>query len=240
MPLTAAEQRARRLAEQRRRVSSAQRVDQRSRVSSAQHAARRAYSSVCPDGMDSDIDGADDSDSDGADDAFAAEPNEGARSPVASPGGGAGGIDSDRATTAPTTPTAMARTTRSPPKPAMMRAPPLLPQVAAGRTQTTATTALVRPLLTPPRTSCPTATLLRALLFTGLLCCGIASVHCSCCTTVACVHLPQPQPHLMHVRARFPCRISSCWREQPHAALPSHSCPLLPECGKRACAQAWT
>ena len=79
MPLTAAEQRARRLAEQRRRVSSAQRVDRRSRVSSAQHAARR-----------------DDSDSDGADDAFAAEPNEGARSPVASPGGGAGGgIDSD-------------------------------------------------------------------------------------------------------------------------------------------------
>ena len=78
MPLTAAEQRARRLAEQRRRVSSAQRVDQRSRVSSAQHAARR-----------------DDSDSDGADDAFAAEPNEGARSPVASPGGGAGGSRSD-------------------------------------------------------------------------------------------------------------------------------------------------
>ena len=30
---------------------------------------------------------------------------------------------------------------------------------------------------------------------------------------------------------------------QPHAALPSHSCPLLSECGKRACAQAckqWT
>ena len=78
MPLTAAEQRARRLAEQRRRVPSAQRVDQRSRVSSAQHAARR-----------------DDSDSDGADDAFAAEPNEGARSPVASPGGGAGGSRSD-------------------------------------------------------------------------------------------------------------------------------------------------
>jgi hypothetical protein len=148
------------------------------------------------------------------------------------------------ATTAPTTPTATARTTRSPPKPAMMRAPPLLHQVAAGRTQTTATTALVRPSLTPPRTSCPTATLLRAPLLTGLLCCGIASVHSSCCTTVACMHPPQPQPHhLMHVRARFPCRISSCWREQPHAALPSHSCPLLPECGKRACAQAckrWT
>ena len=87
MPLTAAEQRARRLAEQRRRVSSAQRVDQRSRVSSAQHAARRAYSSVCPDGMDSDIDGADDSDSDGADDAFAAEASDDARSPAASPGG---------------------------------------------------------------------------------------------------------------------------------------------------------
>ncbi len=165
MPLTAAEQRARRLADQRRRVSSAQRVDQRSRCHLP---SRRAYSSVCPDGMDSDIDGADDSDSDGADDAFAAELNEGARSPVASPGGGAGGIDSDRATTAPTTPTAMARTTRSPPKPAMMRAAPLLHQVAAGRTQTTATTALVRPLLTPHRTSCPTATLLRALLFTGL------------------------------------------------------------------------
>ena len=45
--------------------------------------------------MDSDIDGADDSHSDGADDAFAAEPNKGARSPVTSPGGGAGGIDSD-------------------------------------------------------------------------------------------------------------------------------------------------
>ena len=87
MPLTAAEQRARRLAEQRRRVSSAQRVDQRSRVSSAQHAARRAYSSVCPDDMDSDIDGADDSDSDGADDAFAAEASDDARSPAASPGG---------------------------------------------------------------------------------------------------------------------------------------------------------
>ena len=183
MPLTAAEQRARRLAEQRRRVSS------------AQHAARRAYSSVCPD-------------------------------------------DRTPTSTAPTTPTATARTTRSPPKPAMMRAPPLLHQVAAGRTQTTATTALVRPLLTPPRTSCPTATLLRAPLLTGLLYCAIASVHSNCCTTVACVHLPQPQPHLMHVRARFPCRISSCWREQPHAALPSHSCPLLPECGKRACAQA--
>ena len=75
MPLTAAEQRARRLAEQRRRVSS------------ALHAARRAYSSVCPDGMDSDIDGADDSDSDGADDAFAAEASDDARSPAASPGG---------------------------------------------------------------------------------------------------------------------------------------------------------
>jgi hypothetical protein len=59
----------------------------------------------------------------------------------------------------------------------MVRAPPLLHQVAAGRTQTTTTTALVRPFRTPSRTSCPTATLLRALLFMGLLCCGIASVH---------------------------------------------------------------
>ena len=63
------------------------------------------------------------------------------------------------------------------------------------------------------------ATLLRALLLTGLLC----SVHSNCCTTVACAHLPQPQPQLVHVRTRFPCRISSFWREQPHAALPSHS-----------------
>ena len=76
MPLTAAEQRARRLAQQRRRVSS------------AQHAARRANSSVCPDDIDSDIDGADDSDSNGADDAFAAEASDGARSPAASSPGG--------------------------------------------------------------------------------------------------------------------------------------------------------
>ena len=130
--------------------------------------------------------------------------------------------------TAPTTPTATAPTTRSPPNPTMVRAPPLHHQVvAAGRTQTTATTALVRPFPTTPRTSCPTATLLRALLFTGLLCCGIASVHSNRCTTVACTHRPQPQPHLMHVRTRYPCRISSFWREQPHAALPPHSCPLL-------------
>jgi hypothetical protein len=79
------------------------------------------------------------------------------------------------------------------------RSPAASPGGSRADSQTTATTALVRPLLTPPRTSCPTATLLRALLFTGLLCCDFASVHCSCCTTVACVHLPQPQPHLMHV-----------------------------------------
>jgi hypothetical protein len=48
----------------------------------------------------------------------------------------------------------------------------------------------VRPLLTPPRTSCPTATLVRALLLTDLLWCGIASVHSNCCTTVACAHRP--------------------------------------------------
>ena len=63
MPLTAAEQRNRRRAVKR--------------------AARRANSSVCHDDSDSG--------SDGADDAFAAEPNDGARSPLASPGGDAGG-----------------------------------------------------------------------------------------------------------------------------------------------------
>jgi hypothetical protein len=46
---------------------------------------------------------------------------------------------------------------------------------------------------------------------------------------VACAHLRQPQPRLVHVRTRFPCLISSYWRGQPQAALPSHSCPLLPE-----------
>ena len=81
---------------------------------------------VRPDSDDFESDGADDSDSDGADDAFAAEPNDGARPPVASPGG-----------------------SRS--------------------DSTTATTALVRPFLSPPRTSCPTATLMRAPLLTGLL-----------------------------------------------------------------------
>ena len=88
MPLTAAEQRARRLAQQRRRVSS------------AQHAARRANSSVCPDDIDSDIDGADDSDSNGADDAFAAEASDDARSPAASPGGGSRS-DSDNSNDGP-------------------------------------------------------------------------------------------------------------------------------------------
>jgi hypothetical protein len=144
----------------------------------------------------SDIDGADDSDSDGADDAFAAEPNEGARSPVASPGGGAGGS----------------------------RGAALADSASHEFSDGDAAAAC-------------------SALCGSAVCCGIASVHCSCCTTVACVHLPQPQPHLMHVWARFPCPISSCWREQPHAALPSHSCPLLSECGKRACAQAckqWT
>ena len=202
MPLTAAEQRNRRRAVKR--------------------AARRANSSVCHDDSDSG--------SDGADDAFAAEPNDGARSPLASPGGGAGGsrsgsrLDSDGTDSDIDGPD----DSDSDAKPTMARAPPLHRQVAAGRTRTTATTASVRPFPTPPRTSCPTATLLRALLLTGLLCCGIASAHSNCCTTVACAHRPQPLPHLMHVRARFPCRISSFWREQPHAALSSHSCQLLP------------
>ena len=117
MPLTAAEQRARRLAEQRRRVSSAQRVDQRSRVSSAQHAARR-----------------DDSDSDGADDAFTAEASDDARSPAASPGGSRS--DSDNSNDGPDA--ALADSASH--------------ELSDG-------------------------TLLRALLFMGLLCCGIASVH---------------------------------------------------------------
>jgi hypothetical protein len=43
--------------------------------------------------------------------------------------------------------------------------------VAAGRTQAASTPTAT----TAPAT--PTATLLRALLFMGLLCCGIASVH---------------------------------------------------------------
>ena len=155
MPLTAAEQRARRLAEQRRRVSSAQRVDQRSRVSSAQHAARR-----------------DDSDSDGADDAFTAEASDDARSPAASPGGSRS--DSDNSNDGP----------------------------GAALSDSA-----------------------MRLLFTGLLCCGIASVHSSCCTTVACMHPPQPQPHhLMHVRARFPCRISSCSRMQRCRPTAAHCC----------------
>ena len=112
MPSTAAERRTRRLA-----AASDRRRRGRAVTLSVQRAARRADSDSegandsdshgaddafdDSDGDDSDIDGADDSDSDdsdsdGADDAFAAEPNEGARSPVASPGGGAGGgIDSD-------------------------------------------------------------------------------------------------------------------------------------------------
>ena len=63
-------------------------AQQRRRVSSAQHAARRANSSVCPDDIDSDSDdGADDSDSDGVGDVFAAEASDNARSPTESPGG---------------------------------------------------------------------------------------------------------------------------------------------------------
>jgi len=31
----------------------------------------------------------------------------------------------------------------------------------------------------------------------------------------------------MHVWTRLPCRVSSFWREQPHAALPSHRFPVL-------------
>ncbi len=83
MPSTAAEQRTRRLA-----AASDRRRRGRAVTNAVQRAARRETSSLCHDGIDSDSDGADDSDSDGADDAFVAEPNDGARSPVASPGGG--------------------------------------------------------------------------------------------------------------------------------------------------------
>ena len=84
MPLTAAEQRARRLAEQRRRVSS------------AQHTARRAYAAepeaepnegarspvASPGGGAGGIDSdSDDGAGDGADDVFAAEASDDARSP---------------------------------------------------------------------------------------------------------------------------------------------------------------
>ena len=68
-----------------------------------------------------------------------------------------------------TTPTATARTTRSPPSPTKVRAHPLHHQVVALVAASTPT------VTTAPTT--PTATLLRALLFMGLLCCGIASVH---------------------------------------------------------------
>jgi hypothetical protein len=91
-------------------------AEQRSRrraVANINRVARRANSSVdfdCDgdtksDGADgaalahSDSDGADDSDSDGADDAFAAEPNDGARSPVAARGGGRS--DSDNSNDGP-------------------------------------------------------------------------------------------------------------------------------------------
>jgi hypothetical protein len=97
MPLTAAEQRTRR----------------RAVANTVNRAARRANSSVdfdCDgdsesDGADgaalahSDSDGANDSDSDGADDALAAEPNDGARSPFAAPGGGRS--DSDNSNDGP-------------------------------------------------------------------------------------------------------------------------------------------
>ena len=112
--------------------------ERRPRRRAVTHAARRANSSVdfdCDGDSESDAaDGAalghsdsDDSDSDGVDDAFAAKPNDGARSPVAALSGGRS--DSDNSNDGP-----------------------------------------VRPFPTPPRTSCPTATLLRALLLAGLLC----------------------------------------------------------------------
>jgi hypothetical protein len=232
MPLTAAEQRARRLAEQRRRVSSAQRVDQRSRGSSAQHAARR-----------------DDSDSDGADDAFAAEPNEGARSSVTSPGGGAGGsrsdsggIDSDSDDGADDSDSDGADDAFAAEASDDARYPAASPGGSRSDSDNSNDgpgAALVdsasHELSDGDAAACSAAygsAVLRQ--------CQRALQRC---TTVACVHLPRPQPHLMHVRGSFPCRISSFWREQPHAALPSHSCRLLPECGERARAQAckpWT
>ena len=60
------------------------------------------------------------------------------------------------------------------------------------------------------------------------VCCVAALPACTPCTTVACANRPEPQPHLMHVWTRLPCRVSSFWREQPHAALPSHRFPVLP------------
>ena len=88
MPSTAAEQRTRRLA-----AASDRRRRGRTVTKIVQQAARREASSLCHDG----IDGADDSDSDGA---FAAEPNDGARSPLASPGGGSRS-DSDNSNDGP-------------------------------------------------------------------------------------------------------------------------------------------
>jgi hypothetical protein len=87
MPSTAAEQRTRRLqaaADRRRRG--------RAVTLTVQRAARRADSSLCPDDIDSD--------SDGADDAFAAEASDDARSPAASPGGGSRS-DSDNSNDGP-------------------------------------------------------------------------------------------------------------------------------------------
>ena len=130
------------------------------------------------DSDDSDIDGADDSDSDSADDAFAAEPNEGARSPVASPGGCAGGSRG----------AALADS-----------ASHELSDADAAACSALYGSAVLR--------HCQRAL---QMLHDG----GV------------CAHLPQPQPHR-------PIS-SSCWREQPHAALPSHSCPMLSECGTRA------
>ena len=108
MPSTAAERRTRRLTS----ASDRQRRG-RAVTLTVQRAARRADSDSDgavddsgsddsdsdgaddSDSDDSDSDGADDFDSDGADDAFAAEPNDGARSSVASPGGSRSDSDND-------------------------------------------------------------------------------------------------------------------------------------------------
>ena len=230
MPLTAAEQRARRLAEQRRRVSSAQRVDQRSRVSSAQHAARR-----------------DDSDSDGADDAFAAEPNEGARSPVASPGGGAGGsrsdsggIDSDSDNGADDSDSDGADDAFTAEASDDARSPAASPGGSRSDSDNSndgpgaaLADSASHELSDSDAAACSAAygsAVLRhcqralQLLHDG-------GVHASPAAAAA-----PPDARA----GPFPL---SDLILQPHAALPSHSCPLLPECGKRACAQAckrWT